>query len=62
MFGNIERLEDFDMAKYKVNYSGFAYVEADTPEEAEDIYEHFSVYEETQIDSVEEVDEFIVEL
>ena len=50
------------MAKYKVNYSGFAYVEADTPEEAEDIYEHFSVYEETQIDSVEEVDEFIVEL
>lgn len=50
------------MAKYKVNYTGFAYVEADSPEEAEDIYEHFSVYEEKQVGDIEEVDEFIVEL
>lgn len=50
------------MTMYKVHFSGFAYVEADSPEEAEDIYEHFSVYEEKQVDDIEEVDEFMVEL
>ena len=46
------------MAKYKVCYSGFAYVEADTPEEAEDNYDCDAVYEERQTDSIEEVDDF----
>lgn len=50
------------MAKYKVCYSGFAYVEADSVEEAEDDYEFGSVYEERQVDMIEEVDEFFVSL
>lgn len=48
------------MAKYKVYYSGFAYVEADSAEEAEEDYEYSNVYDERQIDEVEEVDEFTV--
>lgn len=49
------------MAKYKVYFSGFAYVEADNIEEAEDIYHYGDVdYEEHQVDGVEEVDEFAV--
>jgi hypothetical protein len=47
------------MAKYKVYYSGFAYVEADSVEEAEENYEYDCVYEEKQIEKVEEVDEFV---
>ena len=50
------------MPKYKVYYSGFAYVEADSEEDAKEDYEFASVYEEKQIDNVEEVDEFEVEL
>lgn len=51
------------MAKYKVYYSGFAYVEANNPEEAKDnCFDGFTVYEEEQIDNVEEVDDFFVEL
>lgn len=50
------------MPKYKVYYSGFAYVEADSEEEAMEDYEFSSVYEEKQINSVEEVDEFEIEL
>lgn len=47
------------MAMYKVCYSGFAYVEADTPKEAEDNYDcNDVVYEERQTDSIEEVDDF----
>ena len=48
--------------KYKVSFSGFAYVEADSPEEAEEkaMYEDDAVYEEKK--SVEEVDEFAVSL
>jgi hypothetical protein len=48
------------MAKYKVYYSGFACVEADSAEEAEENYECDNVYEETQIDGIEEVDDFDV--
>lgn len=48
------------MVKYKVCYSGFAYVEADSVEEAEDNYEFDNVYEEKQICNVEEVDYFDV--
>lgn len=48
------------MAKYKVYYSGFAYVEANNTKEAEEKYAYDNVYEETQIDSIEEVDDFAV--
>ena len=48
--------------KYKVSFSGFAYVEADSPEEAEEkaMYEDDAVYEEKKCESVEEVDEFVL--
>lgn len=52
------------MAKYKVSYSGFVYVEADIVEEAEEkaFDEVEEIYSEKQIDAVVEVDEFDVEL
>lgn len=51
------------MAKYKVSFSGFMYVEADNPEDAKDkFFDGEEVYSENQIDSVVEVDEFVVEL
>lgn len=50
--------------KYKVNFSGFAYVEADSKEEAKEkvLYEDDAIYSETQVDSTEEIKEFEVEL
>ncbi len=48
------------MAKYKVYYSGFAYIEADSEENAIEDYEDFAYYEEKHIDEVEEVDEFVI--
>ncbi|WP_303025484.1 hypothetical protein [Anaerotignum lactatifermentans] len=52
------------MAKYKVSYSGFVYVEADTAEEAEEkaFDEVEEIYSEKQVNAVIEVDEFDVEL
>lgn len=51
------------MKKYKVKYSGFVYVNADSADEARDMYtEDDIVYREEQADSVEEVDEFAVEV
>lgn len=50
------------MPKYKVCFSGFAYVEADNEEDAADGYDFGSVYEETEVTSVEEVDEFVITL
>lgn len=55
--------------KYKVYCSGFAYVEADSEEtanseeEAKDIVldDDGVIYSEYRIDSVEEVDEFVVD-
>lgn len=47
--------------KYKIKYSGFVYVEADSKEDAIEDYEFNSIYEEKQIDNIEEVEEFIVE-
>lgn len=46
--------------KYKVSFNGFAYVEADSPEEAEEkaMYEDDAIYEEKKCESIEEVDEF----
>lgn len=51
------------MKKFKVSYTGFAYIEAETPEEAEECFdnEEFS-YKETSVDSIVEVDDFFVEL
>lgn len=50
--------------KYKVSFSGFAYIEADSPEEAEEkaMYEDDAIYEEKKCESIEEVDEFSVSL
>jgi uncharacterized lipoprotein YehR (DUF1307 family) len=46
------------MARYKVSFSGFAYVEADDKEEAKDMFQDDEeMYKETDIDNVEEVDE-----
>ena len=52
------------MAKYKVSYSGFVYVEADTAEEAKEkvLEELEEIYSEKQVDAVIEVDEFVVEM
>lgn len=49
--------------RYKVKFSGFAYVEADNKDEAEECFDDddFS-YKETSVDSIEEVDDFVVEL
>lgn len=48
--------------KYKVFYTGFAYVEADSEEEAKEkvLDEDDAIYFETQVDNIEEVDEFEV--
>ena len=48
--------------KYKVSYTGFYYVEADSPEEAEEraVYEDDAIYSEQTVVSIEEVDEFAV--
>ena len=50
--------------KYKVNFSGFAYVEADSEEEAREkvLYEDDAIYSETQVDNIEEIEEFKVKL
>lgn len=50
------------MPKYKVSFSGFAYVEADSAEEAQDDYDWGAVYREEQIDSCDEVEEFDISL
>lgn len=49
--------------KYKVNFSGFAYVEADSEEEAKELaQEDYTIYCEWEYGDVEEVDEFEVML
>lgn len=51
------------MAKYKVVYSGFAYVEADNEEDALELFDDdLDIFREQCIDSVTEVDEFVVEV
>ena len=48
---------------YKVYFEGFAYVEADSEDEAKDLVdEDMEVYSECYYTSVEEVDEFEIEL
>lgn len=51
------------MAKYKISFSGFAYVEADTEEDALELFDDdLDIFREQRIDSVTEVDEFVVEV
>ena len=48
--------------KYKVCFSGFAYVEAETAEDAKELFLNGeTIYEETVTDSAEAVDEFFVD-
>lgn len=49
------------MKKFKVSYSGFYYVEANDLLEVYDMDKTDSVYEEEEIDTVEEIDDFLVE-
>ena len=49
--------------KFKVNFSGFAYVEANNKNEVIEKYKYDdNDYRESGVDSVEEVDDFIIEL
>lgn len=49
--------------KYKIYFSGFAYVEADSEEEAENLCKiGEAIYDEQWIDDIEEVNEFIISL
>lgn len=49
--------------KYKVSYSGFAYVEAACEEDAQMAYEDGdTIYEEECIEVIEEVDDFTVDI
>lgn len=50
------------LKKYKVTFSGFAYVEAEDPEVATEDYEDACAYMETTVGSVEEVDEFVISI
>lgn len=51
------------MAKYKISFSGFAYVEADTEEDALELFDDdLDIFREQRIDAVTEVDEFTVEV
>ncbi len=51
------------MNKYKVSFHGFAYVEADTPEEAREAAEDGREdYMEREYDDPVEVEEFFVEV
>lgn len=49
--------------KYRVNFSGLAYVEANDTKEAEDKFKcGDTAYEEYEVDDVELVDDFVVEI
>lgn len=51
------------MARFKVCYSGYAYVEADSEDEAEqNFWDDQVTYDEMSIDFAYEVDEFGVEV
>ena len=48
------------MAKYRIDYEGFMYVEADSPEEAEQKYfDGDYIYDESGDYEISEVSEFI---
>ena len=48
------------MAKYKVCYSGFSFVEAESEEEAEEMFfDGDTIVDETVVDEIEEVEDFV---
>lgn len=50
------------MAKYKITFSGFAYVEAEDEDEAREAFDDDDfAFMETRVDSVEDVDDFVIE-
>lgn len=51
------------MKKYKVSYSGFAYVLAENKQDAEDKFDNDNcTYGELHIESIDRVSEFVVEI
>ena len=58
----VDFIQEEQKMKYKVNFSGFAYVEADNEDEAAENYNDFEVYREEEIESIEEVDEFAISM
>ena len=51
------------MAKYKVSFCGFAYIEADSADEAEDLFDNDEfAYMERSTEAIEEVDDFVIEV
>lgn len=51
------------MKKYKVEYSGFAYIEADNKQDAEENFDlDNAIFAEWGVDAVQEVDDFTVEV
>lgn len=51
------------MKKYRVEYSGFAYIEAENKQDAEENFDRDSaIFDEYSVDSVHEVDDFTVEV
>ena len=51
------------MAKWRIDYKGFAFIEADTLEEAEEMFKNGeSFYEELENEEPVEVDDFMIEL
>ena len=51
------------MARYKVCYEGFAYVEADNEEEARENYENgYIIYGEEEINEVKKIRDFFINI
>ena len=51
------------MKKYKVEFSGFVYVEAEDEEDAKEKYnDGETIYEESEVNSVKQVSDFHVSL
>ena len=51
------------MKKYRVEYSGFAYIEAESPSDAEENFDRdTAIFDEYKIDAVQEVDDFTLEV
>lgn len=49
--------------KYKIEYTGFCYIEADSKSEAEDLFfEDDFLYSDCVITNVEQVSEFVVSM
>ena len=50
------------MSKWKVEFKGFAYVEADTKEEAEEMFDNGETCYEEKEQTIKQVDVFVVEV